>query len=89
MKMQLVLRRVLLLSAMALVATPAHRGQSVQKNQTSDSSEAVLLERGLLLSDLQTLEWRAKKLAPLPRASAKAEIADAAWTLDPEWSKKK
>jgi tetratricopeptide (TPR) repeat protein len=82
------LRQVLLLSAMVLVATPAPRGQSVQKNQTNDKSGEVPLERNSLLSDLQTLESRARKLEPLPRASAKAEIADAAWTVDREWSKK-
>jgi tetratricopeptide (TPR) repeat protein len=87
MKMQPTLRRVLLLSAMVIVATPAPRGQSGQKNQTIDSEE-VLIERNSLLSDLQTLESRARKLEPLPRASAKAEIADAAWTLDREWSKR-
>jgi tetratricopeptide (TPR) repeat protein len=88
MTMHPTLRRVLLLSAMVLVATSAPRGQSVQKNQTNGNSEAVLVERSLLLSDLQALESRARKLVRLPRASAKAEIADAAWTLDREWSKK-
>jgi hypothetical protein len=87
MKMPPTLRRVLLLSAMVIVATPAPRGQSGQKNQTIDSEE-VLIERNSLLSDLQTLESRARKLESLPRASAKAEIADAAWTLDREWSKR-
>jgi hypothetical protein len=87
------IRRVPLVSAILLLAASSNHGQSVQKNQPddSDSAAAELLrsEQNLLLSHLQTLDSRARKLdQPLARASARAEIADAAWTLDRDWSKR-
>jgi DNA-directed RNA polymerase specialized sigma24 family protein len=46
-------------------------------------------ETDSVLSDLHGLESRAAKLdKPLARALAKAEIADAAWALDRQWSMK-
>lgn len=56
---------------------------------TSQSQDELALQRISLISDLQALEAKAGQLEkPLARASAKAEIADAAWTLDKEWAKK-
>lgn len=47
------------------------------------------MQRLSLISEFQTLGARAEQLEkPLARASAKAEIADAAWTLDKDWSEK-
>src|SRR5256885_5633986 len=62
-------------------------GQSVTvKPSTEDNAD---IERSLLISELQFLEAKSAKLdGPLTRALAKAEIADAAWSLDQEWAKK-
>ena len=51
--------------------------------------DEVELRKLWLLTDLQNLKTEAVKLdQPLAHALANAEIADAAWTLDQEWSKK-
>jgi hypothetical protein len=48
----------------------------------------VDLKTGALLLDLKNLALEIPKLdGGLARALAKAEIADAAWSLDPKWSK--
>ncbi|HKO42707.1 MAG TPA: hypothetical protein VJU84_05430 [Pyrinomonadaceae bacterium] len=47
------------------------------------------LQKLALLSEVKTLAIEIPKLdGPLARALAKAEIADAAWTLDREWAKR-
>lgn len=87
------IRSILLGSAILLLTHSSHYAQSAPGNQSKDidghDNEQVRSEKNLLLSELQTLDSRAAKLdKPLTRASARAEIADAAWTLDREWSKK-
>jgi hypothetical protein len=60
-----------------------------QVSVTSQSRDELALERISLISDLQVLEARAGQLEKvLARASAKAEIADAAWTLDKDWAER-
>jgi hypothetical protein len=55
----------------------------------SQSQDQLALQRISLISDLQALEAKAGQLEkPLALAAAKAEIADAAWTLDKDWAKK-
>ena len=77
--------RGLLLLLLVSQLTPAH-GQAVGVNQGRDALE---LKRISLISELQSLEAKAGQLEKsLARAAAKAEIADAAWTLDREWAKK-
>ena len=45
------------------------------------------LRKAVLLSDIKTLALEIPKLdAPLARAMAQAEIADAAWTVDRKWA---
>lgn len=57
--------------------------------EASQSQDDMALQKISLISDLQALEAKAGQLEkPLARASAKAEIADAAWTLDKDWAKK-
>ncbi len=77
-------RLILLLSLLLL--TSIHHGQVIETNADDDASALRKLQ---LLSDVQSLEVEARSLAkPLANALAKAEIADAAWTLDQSWSKK-
>src|SRR5258708_26027864 len=81
--------RVVLLLAVVLLTASSHRGQSIQNNRPNGASEEVRLEIDSLLSDLRGLESRAAKLdQPFARASAKTEIADAAASLDRNWSMK-
>src|SRR5947209_5969343 len=61
-------------------------GQTIEASQTQND---LALQKISLISDLQALEAKAEQLEkPLALASAKAEIADAAWTLDRVWAKK-
>src|SRR2546421_4520412 len=61
-------------------------GQVGNNGQSRDELEP---QRISLLSELQALEARAEQLEkPLALAAAKAEVADAAWTLDRVWAKK-
>src|SRR5687767_532695 len=54
---------------------------------SAEDAEAAA-RRGALLAELRALEAESKELLkPVDSASAKAEIAAAAWTLDREWSK--
>jgi tetratricopeptide (TPR) repeat protein len=81
--------RVVPLLAIVLITASSHHSQSIQNDRPTGANEKVRIETDSLLSDLRVLESRAAKLdKPLARASAKAEIADAAWTLDREWSMK-
>lgn len=78
--------RLLLTTALVLLAAAPHAGQTAKADPRAD--EAVAAERELLLSELRGLHTEASKLdAPLARALAGAEVADAAWALDREWSK--
>src|ERR1041384_3932693 len=57
-------------------------------SQESKPTEAETMARLSLISDLQTLLARAKRLQePLARALVEAEIADAAWAVDRELAK--
>src|SRR5262245_43550743 len=61
-------------------------GQSA-KSQESTDNEARTQKYSLIL-DLESLNTEAAKIgAPLARASAKTEIANAAWALKQAWSK--
>lgn len=80
------MRRLFLLPLMLILFTSSHYSQSPETNQVQDETA---LQKLSLLSDLQLLEARVVKLDnPLARAAAKAEIADATWTLDRDWAKK-
>jgi len=69
-----------------ILPVPSYYSQSIETNQ---DIEDIVLQKLLLLTDLQTLEAKSVKLdKPLARAAAKAEIADAAWTLNESWAKK-
>ena len=57
--------------------------------QGDSAREADEMKRQSLLADLRALASEAKELrAPLDTASAKAEVAAAAWTLEREWAKR-
>ena len=57
-----------------------------QTDPKSKSNES--LQKAVLLADLKSLALEVPKLdGPLARALANAEIADAAWMLDRNWSK--
>ncbi|HEX8709482.1 MAG TPA: hypothetical protein VF723_14655 [Pyrinomonadaceae bacterium] len=80
------MRRLLLFAALVFLLVPSYRGQEVEP-RTKDDEAA--LQRLWLITELKGLETEAVKLdQPLARAEACAGIADAAWTLDQEWSKK-
>jgi hypothetical protein len=62
---------------------------SAYSQTTSKEDANAALQRAVLLSDLNTLALEIPKLdGQLARAMAKAEIADAAWTLDRKWARK-
>lgn len=74
------MRRVLLLLTLFVLIAPAQYSQAVSPQTGSDDAA---MKKLWLLSDLQALDADSVKLdEPLPRAVAKAEIADAAWALD-------
>jgi hypothetical protein len=80
------MRRLLLLLGLIFLLVPSYWSQST--GIQSDNTD-VALKKIWLLSDLQNLESDSVKLdKPLPRAVAKTEIADAAWSLDQAWAKK-
>lgn len=80
-----------LLCLLLLLSCAAPRAAQSEKSQmAADDTEeaAVSAARAALLSDLRALESDAKDLLkPLDAASARAEIAAAAWSLDREWAK--
>lgn len=79
------MQRVLLLMSILLLATPAYTQPAKAVSQDNDRD----LTRLALLSELQVLAADSLNLeAPLSRALAQAEIADAAWFADREWAKK-
>jgi len=85
--LRIIHRRVIwLFAATAVFASPIF-GQS--KASAGSSDDALLNQRFALLSELQSLGARAKLLdAPLARAVAQTEVADAAWFLDQDLAKK-
>jgi hypothetical protein len=75
---------ILLIPVSAVYSQPGKAGSAVVRV----SSEATGAKNSLLL-ELQALEAESMKLQqPLSMASAKVEIADAAWTLDQTWAAK-
>lgn len=82
------MRRFQLLLAFALLASHYSSAQTARLKPAPDAEE-VAVERNDLFFKLRALDSEASELRkPLSRARAKVEIADAAWTLDREWSKK-
>jgi hypothetical protein len=76
-------RLYLLLTVFIVLAIPSYG----QDSGAGTEQDALALRRISLLSELQALEARAGQLKePLALAAAKAEIADAAWTLDKDWA---
>lgn len=83
-KMRGTILGLLLSSSIFVFSLPIH----AQLRQSDGADEEIAKDTGSLLSDLQTLGARAKRLdKPLARAAAQAEIADAAWEHDREWAK--
>jgi hypothetical protein len=67
---------------------PNAKVESTEKVRTTREDDLVQ-QSVLLLLDLQTLDTQAIRFDdPLLKALAKAEIADGAWNLDRDWSKK-
>jgi len=87
------LRHFTLFFALMFLAVPPYRSQSAppppptgEIKQAKDNE--IELKKMALLADLQSLAAEAAELnQPLALSLAKAEIADAAWSLDPVWSK--
>lgn len=91
--MQITQRLILSLALMLFTVVP-HYAQSAAPPAPINSAAGqannneLELKRMALLADLQALAADASNLdTPLALALAKAEIADAAWTLDSSWSK--
>ncbi len=87
---------ILPLLALMISAAVPHYGQTttaaLPQNRADEAKRAdnneLELKRMALIGDLQILSAEASNLdKPLARALARAEIADAAWALDPDWSK--
>lgn len=77
------MRTVNLLLVLGLTASlvGAQTAPKVNRNEAA-------MQKTVLLSDLKTLALEIPKMdGPLARALAQAEIADAAWTLDPKWAR--
>lgn len=80
------MKRIIFLLAFILLIPASSRSQVVETNSGNDN---LALQKLQLLGNLQNLETRSNYLsAPLARALAKAEIADAAWSFDKEWATK-
>lgn len=81
------MRRVLFLMALIMSLGVAPRAQSGEAAPVV--ADEIVTQRAWVLSDLHALDDKTSKLdTRVAVASAKAEIADAAWGLDVEWSKK-
>jgi hypothetical protein len=77
------LTRTLLSFTLLLTLSPWCRAQS----DAQAAGDAAALRRESLLADLRALEAESRELLkPLDAASARAEIAAAAWALDREWA---
>jgi hypothetical protein len=86
------LRHLTMFFALMFLVVPLYRSQSTTPPPTSEIKQAddneIELKKMALLADLQSLAAEAAELKqPLALSLAKAEIADAAWSLDPVWSK--
>lgn len=81
-----VMRRILFLLALVMSTGAAPRAQIVE---TASVADEIVTQKAWVLSDLHALDDKTSKLdTHFAVALAKAEIADAAWGLDVEWSKK-
>jgi hypothetical protein len=87
-------RTLLSLSLLLSLSAPRAAQQTPPQKQTPAEGAAPAqadenaARRESLLADLRALEAESKELLkPLDAASARAEIADAAWSLDREWAK--
>ena len=84
--MRMTIHRAVAIAVLFLLLTPPSDGQSIEANANSDE---VSIKKSLLLSDLHALEIESAKLEkPLALALAKAEIANAIWSLDQTRAKK-
>jgi hypothetical protein len=82
-------QRFLLISLLLLILTPAVYSQPGKTSPAGRVSAEVAAAKNSLLLELKALEADAIKLQQsLAMASAKVEIADAAWTLDQPWAAK-
>lgn len=80
------MQKLVLLPVVMFLLTFPSNGQS---SKTELSNDDAASERLSLIFDLQGLEAKSVKLdTPLALSLARAEIADAAWTLDQAWAKK-
>lgn len=78
------MRKAIFPLALILYSVLSSNAQSVISEQRNKE-----IEESLLLTELHALEIDTAKLnSPLALAVAKAEIADAGWTLDRAWAKK-
>jgi hypothetical protein len=66
---------------------PAVNGQPFDRTVYEADEQLLTSEKLALLSDLRNLDMQALNLPSVSRGLVKAEIADAAWSLDREWSK--
>lgn len=84
-----VMRKLVSTALLFLLFTPG-LGQSVRTQKAGAvEAEDLELKRLSLLADLQFLASDSLNLqSPLARASAQAETADAAWSVDRVWAKK-
>lgn len=80
------MRKLFAVTALLLLApTPA---EAQARPDAPPPAERAVAQENNLLADLKALDAEAAKLnEPLARASAKGEIADAAWALDRAWAK--
>jgi hypothetical protein len=88
-------QNILPLLALIISAAIPHYAQTttaapppIGANEVKRVDKELELKKMALIGDLQVLSAEASSLdKPLARALARAEIADAAWILDPDWSK--
>lgn len=79
------MKRITVVAILFLSLVPTYYGQTGAGKHEEAGAD---LQKQLVLSDLKALEVESLKLdRPVARALASAEIADAAWWLDPEWAK--
>jgi competence protein ComGC len=84
-KVNMMMKIMAIISVLFVVPVPATYNQTIKK--IPDEGEAEL-QRLLIINDLKALVVDSKNLlSPLAQAVAKAEIADAAWSLDVELAK--
>lgn len=72
----------------AQTAAKAAAPEPAAPEQQQDAADDAAARRGALLAELRALEAESRELLkPLDAASARAEIAAAAWSLEREWAK--